>query len=145
MRSFLNRVKKSNFALVMPRLILFYFFIFSLFALHAQTTNNVDQDSTFKVFPNPSHNQLFVTTEGRVNTAMIITSNGGKRYEYTQFEILSYQNHFGFGCPLAGCPGANVPSNFICTLERNNLEDGLYYLVLLDDLGHIYHTIIVYN
>ncbi len=119
--------------------------VFSFLISKSQTKNAVITDSTFNIFPNPSHDQVFVTTQGRVNYAMLITTNGAKRLEYLTYDLLSYSNQFGFGCTQAGCAGAFVSSNYICTIYRKNTEDGLYYLVLFDDLGQVYHTILVYN
>ena len=129
----------------MKRSILYVLFMIFMFATKAQTTNSAQIDSTFRVFPNPVHDQFFITTQGKVYYAMIISSNGSKRTEYFNYEIPGYQNQFGLGCYLAGCPGAYVPSNFICTLQRKNIENGLYFLVLLDDQAHVYHTLIVFN
>ncbi len=115
------------------------------FASKAQITNSTATDSTYKLFPNPARDHFFVTTQGRVIYALLITTNGSKRYEFVNNEIQSYPNQFGFGCVQAGCAGAFMVSNYICRIERNNLERGLYYLVLFDELGHFYHTIIVFE
>ncbi len=129
----------------MIRVIFAFFSTFVITVSVAQTTNSALTDSLFRVFPNPAINQFYATTQGKVYYAMIISSNGTIRQEASQYQIPSYSNQFGFGCSLAGCAGAYVPSNFICTLQRGSLEPGLYYLVLLDDLGHIYHTLIVFK
>ena len=118
-----------------------FLIVISLFFLssRSQSRNAGTIDSTFILFPNPAHEQFYITTQGRVFYAMIITSKGEKKMEYLNNEIPSYQNQFGLGCTSAGCIGANIASNFICTLQRKNLENGLYYIVLFDDLGHAYY------
>ena len=129
----------------MIRLLLLFALSLHYLVGSAQITNTAVTDSTYNLFPNPAHNEFFVTTQGRVLYALIITTNGSKRYEYMNNEILSSQNQFGFGCSQVGCVGAFVVSNFICRIQRNNLETGLYYLVLFDELGHFYHTMIVFD
>jgi hypothetical protein len=129
---------KRTFCLLMLSILFAY-------GADAQVTNSADIDSTYHVFPNPAHERFFVTTQGRVVYAMLITTHGEKHYEYFQNDITSYQNQYGLGCGPAGCAGATIASNFICTLNRGNLDNGLYYLVLLDDLGHVYHTIIIFH
>ncbi len=127
----------------MIRSLIIIFCCFSAFALQAQSKNAGTVDSTFIIFPNPAHEQFYITTQGRVFYAMIITSHGEKKMEYLNNEIPSYPNQYAFGCSSAGCAGAYIASNFICTLQRKTLENGLYYIVLLDDLGHAYYKQLV--
>lgn len=109
------------------------------FTSWAQSTNAGTVDSTFVLFPNPAHDHFFITSQGRIFYAMIITSKGVKMMEYINNEIPSYPNQYGLGCYSAGCFGAHISSNYVCTLQRKGLENGLYYIVLLDDLGHAYY------
>lgn len=102
-------------------------------------------DSTFILFPNPSRGNIYITSEVRIVYAMFITSSGEKKTELHQYDILSYPNAFGLGCTSAGCIGARVASNFICTIPRGILENGLYHLVLYDEWGRLYFKRVVFN
>jgi hypothetical protein len=125
---------------IMFRLSFFIIICLFCFQSKAQSTNAGDIDSTFILFPNPAHGNFFVTTQGRIFYAMIITSHGEKKMEYWYNDIVSYPNQYGIGCSYAGCVGGtNVASNYIFAMQRNNLENGIYYLVLLDELGHAYY------
>lgn len=129
----------------MIRLLFSALFVLFVFASSAQTTGSVVSDSTYKIFPNPAHQQFYATTQGKVMYATLITTNGEKRHEFSTWEIPSYPNQNGYGCVLAGCAGAFIASNYICTIQRGNFENGLYYLVMIDEYGQVYHTIIVFN
>lgn len=127
----------------MKRLLLSAFSMLGLLFSQAQTVQV--PDSTFILFPNPSRGNIYITSEVRIVYAMFITSSGEKKKELQQFDIRSYTNAFGSGCTSAGCIGATVSSNFICTIERGTLENGLYHLVLYDEWGRLYFKRIVYQ
>jgi len=124
--------------------IFFILSVVSVLYCSGQTTAVGSGDSTFRLFPNPVHDRFYVTSESRIIQAMIVSLNGSKRMEYLSYEIPYYQNQFGLGCLQAGCIGAYLPSNFISVFTRKNLENGLFYFVMIDETGHVYHSLLYF-
>jgi hypothetical protein len=121
--------------------LLYLVIAFSLFTIKpAKAQFGSGWDSTFLLFPNPTHERFFLTTQGRVIYAFVVTTGGERKSEYLRDEIISYENPGGMGCSAVGCAGANISSNYICALYRKNLENGLYYIFMMDEFGRVYYA-----